>query len=718
MPFQTGTVSNSHELVNKIHGFMANFGWYRVSTISHSNCDEDHVFYSSGSDGKHDIYIRISAGQSDKTTVGDIQFPYEDGYTGYVNGFAYQYFPENGSESDGLNMIGKYGPILYLPQCDDSDDDPGDIDEYNFWTFTGLNTAELRYRNVYDGVSGFGAWIPSSIPSGFDGKRYLYQNSYLGEIRKLDLFDETVTDTTLADLASSRFSANGSYVKTRGGKEYMYFIKVQTPGTSANQYLARFDIQSNTVDTGFSNDMPFTMPNTVNSRPYYGFVCVGTKRKKQGTFGPQHRLLYVAIGNKYDDASIGSDEWAYVDAETGKWGNLISPSLPWTIGQSSGTDIRSTGVVYVPKETSGYSYDRIYIGRGGGNTEFVSIEVDDDGYISGSWTSHADLPKDYSVHLFASDSCIYYMTGFAFGNSDSYTRLYKWEFPSSATDSGNWELVSSDAWNNKISAGAVGLVSDMHQHLSNRVSVSENDTNTYWLFGNKDRLVVVVKNAEGEYGYIYLGAFLPYASPHVARLTQAVSSGVRTINVNTPSLFEIGRYYMISDTQGGYITDTSLGGETRKFAPSEIIRVVNKSGSNLVLQNTLSYSYSQSSLVGEDPVPVACRVHSLDYAQTFDVINKVDDNNFKDPPWQRYFLSASSAISVTNERTDEKFLYSFLLKGENDTYTGREVRGQLIDIYSPTATVTSEEEISVGSSTYLAFNIDNAGNSKIVVGPK
>ena len=98
MAFQTGTFENSHELVDDIYGFLIGIGWQVISTIqvNHKGDGYDYVFKSSSENGDRDVYIRVGANFTDVgrgLTEGDIQQPFSDGYNGYTNGFAYQYFP-------------------------------------------------------------------------------------------------------------------------------------------------------------------------------------------------------------------------------------------------------------------------------------------------------------------------------------------------------------------------------------------------------------------------------------------------------------------------------------------------------------------------------------------------------------------------------------------------------------------------------------------------
>ena len=128
--------------------------------------------------------------------------------------------------------------------------------------------------------------------------------------------------------------------------------------------------------------------------------------------------------------------------------------------------------------------------------------------------------------------------------------------------------------------------------------------NSYWLFGDKSRLVVVVKNADaGTYNYIYVGMFKPYSNSKslATRITEAAVAGGSVLRVGDSSIFTIGEKYMIADTQGGGFVITGANGESKNIAPSEMFTVVGISGNKLATSR-LSYSYTIGSVVGEDPV--------------------------------------------------------------------------------------------------------------------
>ena len=411
---------------------------------------------------------------------------------------------------------------------------------------------------------------------------------------------------------------------------------------------------------------------------------------------------------------------------------MATPDLPWPIGKVDGAGLHYAQATYATKETTGYDHDRLYVLRGGRTANFASIAIDDDGYATGSWYSHSDIPLISAYlgwKLFVSGKYIFAITESNYYNDVTKYSLYKWNFPSGdPRQTGGWVLVSSNAWNNVIGGGTT-MNFGIHDHLSNRVRVTEFANNTYWLFADKNRLIVVVKNSDdGTYNYLYTGMFRPYCITNKITRVPAlmpINSGTSTIYVEDSSIFSVGKKYMISDTVGGYISVTGANGETRRVAPSEIFTVQSIPDINsITTTTTLINSYSPGSLVGEDTIPIMCRVHSLEYAQTFDIVNKADSYNFKDPTWQRYKLvpAVDSALSniTDGRRSGEIFVFGITLLVENDTYNGKEVRGQMIDVYACLSSLSSETEISIGPNKFIVFNIEESGRTtqRIAIGPK
>lgn len=702
--YESGTFDNSHELIHKLIGFLINAGWQKHVALKTSITDSDGfdvVFYSNGEDGYKDIYIRIAAGMGDtRTTTGDIQFPIEDGYNGYINGFAYQYFPPSGtSGADGCNELGYYGPLLYVSSGDDST-----LAAYNMFNFTKPNIS--RYNQIFEGIDISTTW-QSSVggPIGFDGRGILYQTgpSSSGAV---NLFDNSFTGKSRAGTTS--YLGHYMYARKNNGQETMY-----APATSATvgQRISKYIVSTNTWNVGSIGDPPFSFASTTFG---YGAQVLGTKRKNISTGGyPQHRLGYWARGY----GSSGSTEWAYFDVETESFSpSVISPALP----VSSSTTVYPFSMTFAPKESTGYGNDRLYA-KFANSTAFRSIAIDDDGYVSGSWTTHSVTPVTVTngFRIAFIGKSIFMVAGTA--DSEPQKQLYRWQCPASPTGSGSWELISSDFFITEQDED--GFLFEVHNHLCNRAKINENSTNTYWAFADKDRLVVVVHNGSS-YNYIYTGLYDSYLNTSGSTLTQDAMVGNYWISVADTSIFEIGKKYLIIDSTGTNFTIIGEDKSTAKMAPSQIVTIVGKDGEKLMI-NSLKYDFAAGSRIAEDPLPLMVRVHSLEYAQTLNNISLDRNDCFSDPPFQVYKMrpvvnSTTTQAADINARYDENFIFPIVLYSDGiDEHVGNEIRGQLRGVYASGTGLSSGAEILIGADTYIVFDIQESSETRrIIVGPK
>lgn len=691
MAYETGTVSNSHSLVTALRTFLLDAGWTEQASIN----GYDYVFHSDGTSGDDDIYIRVAAGLSDAVSkIGDIQHPYTDGFTGFINLFAYQYFPSNGtSGTDGSNEIGKFGPVLYVAEDSGT---TGHVNEYNIAKSTDVIP---RYRKITDFLGNV-----APLTSAFDGRRFLYQyTTNTTAINKVDLYDNSVASKAHAT-SNAGYISTPNYVRLEDGTEYIYQTS-SNGGAGAVQH--RYDIVANTWKySGFPSDPPWG-----TGAIYSGSSCVGPRRTRTA----DNYWLYMFRGNSTTD-------WARFDINSETWSTAMTPSAPWAVGTAN--TLYKSFCLFVTKEQSGYTYDRIYLWRGNGLTNFASIAIGEDGDVPAGevWETHQATPNGqfFGVNAVCIDNKI-----LTTGGLTADRAVFKFVLPVDPSSIGQWDS-ATDSWFETGQSNSPNLF-DLHYHLAGRIRVTESTTNTYWAFADKDRLVIVVKNDWGEYEYGYVGKFNSYSNPLTnGSLLETVAAGSNTINVSNPKFFEVGRTYTIVDTTGLNSSDVTsdFAGITRKLSPSETFTVLSSDPGGTLIVTELLAGYTVGSKVGEDPVPVMVRAHGSDKALTFDTINLVDAEGYKDPAWQYYRLIPMVSDSLANstdlnERSSETFVYSISVINSGDAFTGKEARGQLIGVYAVGTGIASEAEISVGSSTYIAFDIADSGQTqRIVVGPK
>lgn len=702
MAFQTGTITNSFELVDKIYGFLLGIGWEHVSTLKTNEQGDgyDFVFKSSSELGTRDVYIRVASGMTDapRSVLGDFQHPYSDGYTEFVNGLAYQYFPTGGTESQGVNELGIYGPVMYI-----YDELNTEHYEVNLWKSSSITSADRqRFNSDSDSsINNLSAGLAVS-----DAKRFVFasEGESTGGSEKLDLYDKTTS--TLPGSGAGTAISQGCYITDKDGKGYIYYqIDNIFDHDSRWQYFSADDNNFNINLGDVLDHPPWGSPERG-----YGYNVTVPRRKRIKINGLDHfRLIHASQGFQTDDLAI-------YNIDTNTWTSLLTPSV--NLGSSSsGLISRNPYACIVTKEMSGYDKDRLYTTRGGLTSTFYSVALEEDGYFStDGWTSHASTPDTQSTA-----NKIWYFNGYIyFHPSETSDNVYRWQLPNNPTDSGSWEDLGT--FFQIDIGGGNGMMTDIHHHLCNRVRVSEFDTNTYWLFADLDRLVVVVKDSTGRYTYLYTGLYEPYASPVVTSLTSSTTADAISIDVDNPDIFQVGQKYIIMDNTGATTTISSPLGGNLDMGPSELFTVLSKSGPTLTISK-LRHAYSAGSLVGEDPLPLMVRVHGMERAQTLNNINKVDDDDFSDIAWQYYILrpSVSNAFANTTdveERSLGTFLHGIVLMDEGDTYTGKEVRGQLKGVYACGTGISNESTIDVGSQQYLAFDISDSGETqRIVVGP-
>jgi len=694
MSSAVGYHANSHHLVDIIKNEMLKEGWTIRSTISDGY---DYVFYSIGEDGYQDIYIRVAAGQYDYTSEGDTQLvdPSGDGYTGFVNFFAYQYFPENGGPVDGSNEMGKTGPVLYLIQ---GEDPFVDIEEYDMIA-SKLTSARRFVRANDSSSSAFSTYTQVS-----DGHAKVYYDNGGNPRRRYNIDTDTISSLTT-------FASAGV-----GGASSCYGAYWHDPDTD---YHFIYSINGNNPSEIIFHNLTTGAFGKGAVVPWGDAGSQGWMLRTMGRSG--ERRLYACRGRD-------STPWYYYDIDTNTWSsNLVSPTRG---GWGTNGILRNGDAIMVPKEITGYDADRIYSFRGDADTEFQSIEINDTGEPVGSWVYHADLPVVATLGcvIFFTDNSICFVPG-------SLNRhLYKWTIPASPTAAGSWGTISNFFTAADNSGGTVGsgTTGHLHHHLICRVRVSEDKENYHWLSVDPDRLAIGVKDGFDNYWYSYAGLFEIFTDNQTSLLTGDATAGALTLTVDNVSSFKIGENYMIIDVTGDSSThvpfstlassDSLFGDWNKIFGPSETITIdnVNTGSSTITLSNPLTRSYKTGSKLGKDPQPVMVRAETLNEAYVLNNLNIVDGHNSKDAPYQRYQLTNSSTLVNSfdsQQRSDGAFVYPVIIQQTAlNNVTGAEARGQLKNIYYAGTSFGSEVYITINGQQYVVLNPEDV-SLNIAIGP-
>lgn len=690
MVFKTGFVANSHHLTAIIHASMRDAGWSLISGIESDGTDS--VLYSDGEDGYQDIYLRVAAKQADLIATGDIQFPHSDGYRDYVNFLAYQFFPNDGAASSGVAEIGRLGPTLYLRDTDSATASRLNIEEYNFYSSTAgsSNQRELTVNSITN------AGATSNL---FDGHRYMWLNISSNNLTRVDLGQSTkniVASTRSSTFFTSDALRATAFSKISATEPLLWLLK-----TSPNNGLATFNVADDSV-------IDVAAPSTTYALPPWGTAGSGAW-VVQGLRRSRNKYLYVARG-------AGSLTWARYDIDDNSWVTL----------DATGRGSLSSGSygIMIPKEVTGYTNDRIYA-TAGGNTTFYSVAIDDSGDVSGTWTTHAALPATFS-----SDDSIFYVGGdriFAtFGTDDD---LHHWVFPGTATDNGSW-VTDSAAWFAESNVGNISV--GTQYHLSCRVKVDEHQPTKYWLFVNKDRVIVVTDNDESSNSsgkhISYAGLFESYSSnKNNTTLATTVASSATTLEVTDSSFFKIGSSYRIVDLVAGS-NSTGFNGVVRSISSAEIITVTDVkqnsvSPEQIVISPGLQNGYAAGAIIGEDIQPVCTSVEGMAKFQSLNTVNTSATTINDDPAYQWYEAKAPQlSLQTLGERNDTTTAWPIVLTnpGTADTgaITSADTRGQLKGMFITSSAIDDESEVTISGQTFIKFTTFNTPIiTSVLIGP-
>lgn len=699
MVYKNGIVSNSHQLAQIIHAVMREAGWTLRSGLELDGTDS--VFYSDGEDGNQDIYIRVAAKQSDIIATGDIQFPASDGYTGFVNFFAYQFFPNSGVVGDGLSEIGRFGPIMYLMDDPDSSSNRR-IEEYNMYSSTSGTGRRRVLREGLNSNSG-------DLGETFDGHRFMWiKPDGSSTISYIDMSREQ------GEVFSS--NRNGSFfqnVNTFGtnfviSRKSNSELLLWTMKNSTNAGLATFDsITEQTVDVAQAASVYALPPwGTTSSAGSGGWLVQGTRRNGK-------KYLYVGRG---DDSTT----WARYDIEDNSW-DTMSPSMPIDIDSGA-------HAILIPKEGSGYSTDRLYVIRGENDTEFFSIAIDDSGDPTGSWTFHDNTP--FSITTSPSGRLVYVGGDRIFLVRGESNDFYSWQFPTPATDNGTW--ASNNNWfaetnENQVTVGA-------HNHLSCRAHVNEFEGSKYWVFADKDRVIVITQTERSEvtddYHFAYAGLFESFAgSTEKANLVSTASSGTSTLEVDDASLFKEGVQYRLAQIDdSNSTTHTAFNGQERKIAHAEFVTIssVNQhsvSPAQLQLSSPLKHTYNSGAKIGEEMQPVCLSVDDMNRVMVLNNINTDADDINNDPPYQWYtYKRPQLSMRTSADRVGGTSTWPVLLAhsgtSDNVTVTSKDARGRLKGVFYTSGVVGNEETLDIGGDRYVSFSVfETVLMGRIAVGP-
>lgn len=684
MPFRTGPVTTSSGLLSEINSFLVS----ECDWILHDDISGDEKVYSSiGSSGMERIYAHLSLNLKDRNCPPQIAYWQNQEFPGahhqHINVRMSQYW--NSSTHVGTSEHqGKTSPwLLYWPS--------------NASGTTTLNSYFVSHRNS----NTFPAWITTHLPissiayggqdGSYDGRsRFFYHTNQGTAVMRMDLIYKNYSNLITSFGAGWRPMVG----TTTTGVSCIYFLR--GGGAIANPWV-RYNIDG----TGY----------TVLANPPAG-----------GGIG-------------YDHASLTSDgaDFIYItqgETSTGFYQYQISTNT-WTtkavLPITGNTDYGQNNLVYIPKTSAvgianSWTNDRIYWKTQ--NTGYNTIYYYSVG--SDTWTSATQSGATWSVGAYG-PWLIWNGQDYLYGAAGSTSTFRAFHL-----GTGVWS-----AMDNLPEWGSYGGSMNVLDAYQNSISVDTSGS-TYWLFGNSDRLICVIKNADATYCIYYFGIIDSYYSTQRVITTATATAGTDIV------ISVSGLYDQLELGQPLYIIDPSSDGKAQRFNYTA-------SGTNTITAGSLNQTYTAGSIIGIDPQPVVSLANNWDsvfvlhgpdgpgaYGATNNPANMNQMQNLVptsllcDPSlpgrrghYQLWPVSVAMWTSIENSRNPVNALERFF--SWNGQTAPKEARGQMIGMYCvKTATSPSplsEDEIRVGADTYIVFKCTNLFDSSYIdlslaIGPK
>lgn len=694
MIYKNGYTSNSYQLSSIIHAAMLEAGWEMVSDNAGGE-DEysvDKVFYSPGEDGYQNIYVRVAAGLSDIVSHGNIQYPFSDGYTEYVNLFAYQYYPDNGYPESGVNEIGRFGPAWYV------NDVTSNIRMHSLYSNSNSPLTVVSSPYAYYNWSRYSRELT-------DGGRYLFYNMY---------WDATNSDRYLGwmDLArpigfpyypdfqgsvmfySLGYGQRAVYSRRAANEKFIWALEDARNGSGYPGW-SHYNIDNGTTYYWYCGSTSSYLPPWGTNNSGFGWLIQGVRRNKK-------RYLYAARGEN-------TTTWARWDMDNLTWTSM-SPATPANIYYGS-------YAIYIMKEITGYTYDRIYVAAGNG-TGFYSIAIDDNGDPTGSWTTHAVMPFSVTQNGCAVITC---------PGGDKLIATYPgtssawaWTFPTSPTGTGSWSGISVTGLSSNVD-GTYNRVTSyaLQHHLLSRVRVEEQSLTRYWVFVNKNRVVVVTFPAESTSGcnFAYAGYFKPYADGPTTIIEMVDSTHFVVADITK---FKVGASYKIVNMGPGTSFTTHYG-KTVQRSLGEVVSIVAVDYvESVITTSATTQTYTEGALIGEEVQPVGVFLSGREELQ---VLNSTNTDGFinSNPVFQTYKLGTPYSFYSQNlcERVDGTTTWPIVLtQASFSNYRYGEIRGELDGVLSGYSSLTNGSTYTRDGKTYIKFSLYNSYRlGTIFVGP-
>lgn len=724
MAFSTDTVVTANDMIADISAFLVGqCGWSLVDDIATGN----KVFHSTGKTGDRNIYLRFQSGVKDRNQIPGVAYWQNQEHPGalydHVNVFGSQYW--NTPTHAGVNALsGKIGPWGYIWKGTNVsnawstafmvDVYPGNTSSIFAHKHNGnVPNTTTEWLSNYAGVWAYGgyyAYLPHLGPiianTGYLDSKNMNFNNIQRKVLVVDnrvMIEKQLRPVFAYDAAGvpNIFVAAGQTVTgipTRWGKTNLQtgaFTALATPPPGAVVYgnaslcwdggnfiymnqsnavgFYRYDISANTWSS-------MTSSTTTGNTAWTGFCLVYIPMTSD--IGVAQSWTSDRIYYKTSSTTLASNILYYYNVSTNAWTSVATSDGGITVDSADGSSLAWDGK------------NRLYAMSG----KSIKLRVFD--LVAGTWSikDNATLPSI----------------------SDPY-----------------------------------GPHIDFLDCYQNQIVVDKTNT-TYWMFGDEDHIKIITKDSTGKYWFFYGGEIDSFYATNTVQPSSTISAGPNVSFAVTGSTaqFVVG--------QPLYIYDPVAGGKAESFTLT-----AKTTGS---LTGTLLNSYSTSARIGVDPQTTIVYANKWNAAHVVQTSkgpgcftnNNSSPNTFGQEmmvsllPQDRGALSSSmigarghlqlmpviaahvpgdSPGSLQAGRTMRPELYGnnqsdVIGKYAEYNYgsTGFvENRGQLHGVFAGKKTISpdpvSEDEIVVGTDTYIVFKTENLFNSydfdlNIIVGPK